>query len=175
MNTTPDPIPPPPRPDLWRVERNHCGAVIGVMSPSSALADFLASVLHEEIDRDFAVDVMPMEGNSARNSGGVRLVLCPEKDWPSSTLARMGCKRVVYRLRSTPELEAVRASSWRARSFIYHAPNDLAADLATFGVTDRRIDIILDECRPYWPSGKALTQQGADHQRSKGDSSHEQH
>jgi hypothetical protein len=127
-----------------------------------SLDDFLRGVVHEEIDRDFSVDVMPMEsrGKKARNTGGVRLVFAPERDWPSFSLARLGCKRTIYRLRSTPEMEAFRANSWRARSLIYAEPRKLAADLATFGVSPRRIANIIDECAGYWLNAKVSQEAG---------------
>lgn len=99
---------------------------------ADTLADFIRGVLHEEIDAAVPVDLMPMQG-SGRNAGGVRLIFGADRDWPSFSLARLGCHNVLCRLPGTPETDAFRAGSWRARSLIYKKPADLEKDLAAFG------------------------------------------
>lgn len=104
--------------------------------------------------RGFSVDVMPMEGKSRRNRGGVRLVFCRERHWPGESLRRVGCKRAVHRLQSTPEIEAYLDSQWRAHSLIYRAsacgPAGLEEDLKTLGVAEAEIAATLRACEPFW-------------------------
>lgn len=102
----------------------------------------------EAEDRDFDVVIMPQEGKSARNCGGVRLL--PNKDWPSASLARLGCQRVVFRFRSTPAIEEWRAASWRASSLIYRQLHHLVADLAQFGVDASTIEACRRIAAPYF-------------------------
>lgn len=109
----------------------------------------------DEITRNFDITIWTREGKSDRNKGGVALVF-RRQDWPTLTRRRLGLKKSIMSLKSTPEAEAFYNTSWRATSLHYDGSKPatsipgLKNDLANLGYSQEIIADVVARVQPYF-------------------------